>query len=155
MIVYNIGMRKYQSVMSNFNQFLETVSYWKNNSLDFGDGIVLFRGEIHIIKTVGDYPGIFISEIARRFGVTRAVISKSINKMEKNGYILKTPDPKDQKRMQVYLTELGQKAYVNHESFHKQHDNFIYEHLEKLDDKELEAINTFLLNARNMVKNHF
>lgn len=148
-------MKKYHNVMSNFNQFLETVSYWKNNSLDFGDEIILFRGEIHIIKTTGDYPGIFISEIARRFGVTRAVISKSVNKLEKNGYVLKTPDPKDQKRLQVYLTELGQKAYLNHEKFHKQHDNFIYEHLEKLDDKELEAINTFLLNARQMVKNHF
>lgn len=87
-------MNKEQQVMSDFNQFIELVSHWKNNCIDFGEGIILYRGEIHILFMIGNIPGIFSSEIARRFGVTRAVISKSILKLEKQGFLKRKLIPK-------------------------------------------------------------
>ena len=148
-------MNKEQQVMSDFNQFIELVSHWKNNCIDFGEGIILYRGEIHILFMIGNIPGIFSSEIARRFGVTRAVIYKSILKLEKQGFLKKETDSQDKKRYQHYLTAKGKKAYAAHEKFMKAHDSYMYDYLHTLSQSELNTIITFLLYAQNMIKNHF
>jgi len=56
---------KSYAIMSDFMQLLETIANGKTNVLNFGDGMVFYRGEIHIIKVIGDHPGMFLSEIAR------------------------------------------------------------------------------------------
>lgn len=136
-------------------RLIETIANSKMKQLDFGNGIVLYRGEIHMIRAIGDHPGMFISEIARYFDVTRAVVSKSVLKMEKNGYVYKVTDPVDKKRIQVYLTERGEAAYQAHNAFHFQQDDYIFAHLESLSAKELEAVTVFLDKAQQMIDQHF
>lgn len=153
---YNKGMKTTSyAVMSEFMQLLETIANGKTNLLDFGDGIVLYRGEIHLIKVIGDHPGMFLSEIARWFGITRAVVSKTVLKLEKNGYIRKETDPADKKRVQVYLTERGQAAFRAHAAFHSENDAPIYEYLQGLNAAERDCIAGFLQKARQMVARHF
>jgi DNA-binding MarR family transcriptional regulator len=41
---------------------------------------------------VGDHPGIFISEIARNFNITRAVVAKTVKKLEKRELLIKETD---------------------------------------------------------------
>lgn len=148
-------MEKKKQIMVNFNQFIELVSHWKNNFMDFGDGIALFRGEIHILFFIGNYPGTFSSEIARKFGVTRAVISKTLKKLKHNEYVYKVSDPTDRKRSNLYLTEKGWAAYYAHERFMLENNQYMYDYLEQLSDENLTAINQFLENAHKMIVNHF
>jgi len=136
-------------------RLIETIANSKMKKLDFGEGIVLYRGEIHLIKALGDHPGMFISEIARYFDVTRAVISKSIVKLELQGFVKKTVDPGDQKRIQVFLTDLGEKAFRQHKIFHDQKDNYMFAYLEMLDEEVLKNISGFLLRAQKMIDQHF
>jgi DNA-binding MarR family transcriptional regulator len=146
---------KAYATMSNFMQLLESIANGKTKVLDFGDGMVFFRGEIHIIKAIGDRPGLSISEIARSFNVTRAVVSKIVLKLERNGYVRKETDPEDRKRVQVYLTERGQAAFDAHDKFHLINDRQIYEYLEGLNETELEAVLGFVRKAQHMIHNHF
>lgn len=44
-------------------------------------------------------------ELAEKMNVTPASITNSIQKMEKAGYIMRCPDPKDQRVMRLYMTE--------------------------------------------------
>lgn len=148
-------MENKKAVMAKFNQFIELVSHWKNHYIDFGDGITLFRGEIHIIFYIGSFPGSFISEIARNFGVTRAVISKTIKKLETEGYILKTVNPKDKKSVLLYLTDKGWKAFYAHEKFMLANDRYMYDYLDQLNDREVEVIERFIHNARKMIQTHY
>ncbi len=153
---YNRVMKKKSyRAMSKFMRLIETIANSKMKQLDFGDGIVLYRGEIHMIRAIGDHPGMFISEIARYFGVTRAVVSKSVLKIEKSGYVRKVIDPLDKKRVQVYLTERGEAAYQAHNAFHLEKDDYIFAHLEGLSAEELEAVSVFLDKAQQMVEHHF
>jgi DNA-binding MarR family transcriptional regulator len=146
---------KSYAIMSEFMQLLETIANGKSNVLDFGDGMVFYRGEIHMIKVIGDHPGMFLSEIARCFHVTRAVVSKIVLKLERNGYVRKVTDTADKKRVQVYLTERGQLAFAAHEHFHCDSDGHIYEYLQGLNEAELEIVAGFLQKARQMVDHHF
>ncbi len=134
---------------------LETIANAKTRLLDFGDGMVFYRGEIHLIKVIGDHPGMFLSEIARWFHVTRAVISKMVLKLERNGYVRKAADPDDKKRVRLFLTERGEAAFRAHAAFHAANDIPVYAYLNELDEAELNHIAGFLQKARQMVERHF
>lgn len=136
-------------------RLLESIANGKTKLLDFGGGMTFFRSEIHVIKAVGDQPGLSISEIARNFNVTRAVVSKVVLKLEKSGYVHKTVDMDDKKRVRLFLTERGQAAFVSHDAFHLMHDSQIYEYLEGLNESEQKAVLGFVHKAQHMIKNHF
>lgn len=152
---YNKNMKNSYVIMSQFSRLIETIANSKMKKLDFGNGIVLFRGEIHMLRAIGDHPGMYISEIARYFGVTRAVISKSALKLEENGYVQKVADPEDKKRVQLYLTERGESAFQAHNEFHYKQDDYIFTYLESLNEQEREAVTGFLIKAQQSVDHHF
>lgn len=154
-IGYNKAMRtETEQIISDFMQLIETIANTKSKILDFGDGMVFYRGEIHLIKIIGDRPGVFPAEVARWIQVTRAVITKTILKLERSGYVLKATDPADKKRVQLYLTERGQKAFKAHEQFHHQNDQHIYQYLAQLRPEDREVIAVFLQKARQMTLHH-
>lgn len=77
-----------REVINDFIALAETIANSQANTLDFGgDGMAFHRSEILVIKRIGDYPGMFSSEIARHFGITRAVIHKTLLKIEELGLV--------------------------------------------------------------------
>lgn len=148
-------MNKKEEISRQFVRMIETIANSKMKQLDFGEGIILYRGEIHLIKILGDYPGMFISEIARFFSVSRAVISKSIAKLEAQGFVEKVFDPADKKRIQLFLTPLGKKAFRQHQLFHSRKDAYMYQYLDTLTPEELVSISKFFVHAQKMIDHHF
>lgn len=146
--------KQVKDIMKNFVQLIEAAANGKKRVLDFGEDMVFYRGEIHIIKVIGDYPGMYISEIAQRLNVTRAVISKTIKKLENRGFIIKKEVQEDKKKLSVYLTKKGEVAYRAHHQFHLENDKEIFEYLEKLTERDLLVIKEFLNKANDMTKKH-
>lgn len=146
--------KEVKHIMKNFVQLIEAAGNGKKRVLNFGEDMIFYRGEIHIIKVVGDYPGLHISEIAHRFNVTRAVISKTIIKLENRGFIEKRGVREDKKKVVVYLTEKGQLAYDAHNQFHLENDQEIFEYLESLNERELLVISEFIDKAKKMTRDH-
>ena len=73
-----------KEVISLYISLIEKIANGRTNVLDFGsEDMTFYRGEIHIIKIIGDSPGIYSSEIARYMGITRAVVHKTLLKLEK------------------------------------------------------------------------
>lgn len=142
-------------VIHSFISLTEKIANSRTNVLDFGSGdMTFYRGEIHIIKMVGDYPGIFSSEIARRFGITRAVIHKTLIKLEERGMVAKQQDEQDKKRYGLLLTDKGQEAYRLHEEYHTRHDKELFDYVNGLGVEQLEAVNGFLRLANQLIQNH-
>lgn len=144
-----------REVINAFIGLTERIANSKTNVLDFGsEEMTFYRGEIHIIKMIGDYPGIFSSEIARRFGITRAVVHKTLLKLEERELVTKTQNDADKKRVPLFLTEKGRQAYLFHEEYHNQHDKALFEYVGGLSQPELEAVKKFLEHANNLIENH-
>ncbi|WP_124065037.1 MarR family transcriptional regulator [Clostridium sp. E02] len=150
-------MEKLQKlVINDFIQMTERIANGKTNVLDFGlEEMQFYRGEIHMIKMVGDHPGIFISEMARNFNVTRAVVAKTVRKLEEHGFLEKKEDEKDKKRLCLFLTEKGEMAYKLHNQYHQEYDRPLFAYLESLNDNELHTIQEFLKYANRLIVNHF
>ena len=143
-------------VVNDFIRLTERVANGKMNVLNLGsEDMTFYRGEIHMIKMVGDYPGIFISEMARNFNITRAVVAKTIHKLEERGLIQKIEDEIDKKRLCLYLTDKGKEAYQLHQEYHKEYDSPLFDYLDTLNSDELELIQTFLKHANDLVNHHY
>ncbi|MCT4543954.1 MAG: MarR family transcriptional regulator [Vallitalea sp.] len=143
-------------ILETFISMTEKIANGKTNILDFGsEDMKFYRGEIHMIKMIGDNPGIFSSEMARRFGITRAVVYKTVLKLEKRALIKKIEDQEDKKRTKLYLTQEGLKAYEFHKQYHEEYDNALLDFSSKLSEEEKNLIYLFLKHADQLISNHF
>lgn len=143
-------------VINEFIKMTERIANGKTNVLEFApEGMTFYRGEIHMIKMIGDHPGTFISEMARNFNVTRAVVAKTVGKLEENGFLKKEEDPQDKRRFCLFLTDKGLQAYELHNEYHQKYDRPLFEYLESLQEADLELIQEFLKYANQLIANHF
>lgn len=151
-----IGMDKTeQEVINEFITLTENIASRKTNVLDFGSvDMTFYRREIHLIKMIGDYPGPFGSEIARRFGVTRAVIHKALLKLEEREIVFKEQDEVDKKRYKLFLTEKGKLAHKHHEEYREKSNKALVDYVANLSKSQLKSIGLFLKHANNLIQNH-
>ncbi|MGI5089888.1 MarR family transcriptional regulator [Treponema vincentii] len=149
-------MTNKNTVIERYIAFVEKIANGKNNTLSFvGKDMTFYRGEIHIIKKIGDHPGIFSSEIAREMGITRAVIHKTLLKLEERGFVEKESDTEDKKRKKLFLTKWGQAAYTAHEQYHQRCDKSFFDFIDSLNEQECALIECFLEKANEMIEKHF
>lgn len=142
-------------VIGSFIELTEQIANSKTNILNFGsENMTFYRGEIHIIKMIGDFPGIHSAELARKFGITRPVVHKTLQKLSERGFITKQDDIEDKKRSLLYLTEMGQLAYQEHEKYHNKNDKELFDFLADVSSDKLDAINDFLNHAIGLIQNH-
>lgn len=142
-------------VIRSFIELNEQISNTKTNILDFGsEDMTFYRGEIHMIKMIGDYPGIHSAELARKFGITRPVVHKTLQKLMERGLIIKEDDTGDKKRSLLYLTPKGQVAYRAHEKYHNEQDKALFDFLADMPGEKLATIKEFLDHAIGLIKNH-
>ena len=149
-------MTNKSTVIERYIALVEKIANGKNNTLSFvGKDMTFYRGEIHIIKKIGDHPGIFSSEIAREMGITRAVIHKTLLKLEERGFVEKESDTEDKKRKKLFLTKWGQAAYTAHEQYHQRCDKSFFDFIDSLNEQECALIECFLEKANEMIEKHF
>lgn len=145
---------KKKKVIEKYATLTEKIAKSGNQSKNFETDVEIYRSEIHIINVIGDNDDIHISEIARKFGVTKGAISKTIKKLEKKGLVEKTIDKSNNTRTLVKLTNKGIRAYYAHEKYHKEYDGDMFSYLASLNEHELEILDTFLEKANQMAERH-
>lgn len=85
---------------------------------DFGTGTKLFPAEVHTLQCIGDHPGINVTEIAKRQGVTKGAASQMLAKLEAKGMLVKSSPRGNEKEVIPALTEGGRRARDGHVRFH-------------------------------------
>lgn len=144
-----------EDVIRSFIELNERIANSRTNVLNFGsEEMTFYRGEIHILKMIGDFPGIHSAELARKFGITRPVVHKSLQKLADRDLIRREDDAADKKRALLYLTDKGQTAYRAHECYHDENDRALFAFLADMPGDKLATINGFLNHAIGLIKNH-
>lgn len=142
-------------VVRSFIELTEQIANSKTNILDFGsEDMTFYRGEIHMIKMIGDFPGIYSAELARKFGITRPVVHTTLQKLSERELIIKEDDENDKKRYRLYLTEKGWTAYRFHQKYHEENDRTLFDYLSDMPGDQLASIKGFLDQAITLIYNH-
>ena len=85
---------------------------------DFDTGIPLYRAEIHTVRAIGENPGINVTALAGRMGVTKGAASQMISKLVKKGLVEKKDAEDNERETLLELTDLGLRGHRAHERFH-------------------------------------
>lgn len=101
--------------------------------MDFGTGL-LYPSEIHTIQAVGLQPGMNVTTLAGRMGVSRGAASQMVGRLAGKGLVEKYRTRDNEKEVCLRLTPKGLVAFRGHEAQHGWVHRRIYERVGELDD---------------------
>ena len=133
-----------QQVIEKTILMIEKIANGKEEKVLLPDGQEFYRGESHLLKIIADRPGIYSSEAARLFHVTRAVVHKTLKKLEERSLVEKEQDEHDKKRYKLYVTDKGRKASQELENIQLGKATAFFECVKDLSQEELEGVIRFL-----------
>lgn len=141
-----------QKVIVNTIELIESISNNKVNSITLDNGEVFYRAETHVLKLIYDEPGIFSSEIARRFSVTRAAIQKTLGRLEERKLITKEIDQMDKKRIRLFLTSTGRESIELLIQYQMKINSVFFLEISNLSKDDLMVVNRFLTMSKKVVE---
>ena len=111
---------------------------WLNNSCASYD---LTAAQAAIILIVCDFEMLTQDEITKRLGIDKSVIAKTVAKMEKQGFLVRSTNKKDKRTYDISPTEKAWQAYP----FVKEQIDISFKRMtQKMSDKEREEFKRLL-----------
>ena len=98
-----------------------------------GDYKDVTANDMHVIEAIGVAGPQTSSAVARRLSVTVGTLTKAIDRLTRNSYVLRERSDEDKRLVLLSLTEKGDRAYFHHQNFHKE---MVRSALDGFSDKE-------------------
>ncbi|MET7454850.1 MarR family transcriptional regulator [Streptomyces sp. NPDC005574] len=73
-------------------------------------GVPLDRAAVALLRRIADSEPLRPGELANRLGVEASHVTRTVQQLQKSGYVTRVPDPEDRRAQRVQLTEAGQVA---------------------------------------------
>lgn len=106
---------------ARFQRIVNKIARMSQGARDFGTGEPLTAAEIQSVHLVGNRPGITVTELARRLGLTKGSVSPIVNRLVERGYIEKERSDRDGRRLKLSLTAKGRIAADGYESYAREY----------------------------------
>ena len=97
--------------------------------------------QVHYLDAIFHLEDPKISELASYLNVSKPTVTFALNKMEKQGFVIKTQSDEDRRFFSIQLTPKGKELAKFHDKIHKNFADFFKQ---VLDEKELKALETLL-----------
>lgn len=110
----------------------------------FGTDKLLYSSEIHTLEMIGKYPGITVTELADRQGISKSALPKLIHKLIQKNLIYRYQETGNKKNILLELTDKGRVAVQHHFEFHETFDSGIMEKINLLTPEEYLFLNNIL-----------
>lgn len=73
-------------------------------------GVPLDRAAVALLRQIADSEPLRPGELAHRLGVEASHVTRTVQQLEKSGYVTRVPDPDDRRAQRIRLTEQGRDA---------------------------------------------
>ncbi|MFF3848998.1 MarR family winged helix-turn-helix transcriptional regulator [Streptomyces sp. NPDC002328] len=73
-------------------------------------GVPLDRAAVALLRQVADAEPMRPGELAQRLGVEASHVTRTVQQLQKSGYVTRVPDPDDGRAQRIQLTDAGQAA---------------------------------------------
>ena len=74
------------------------------------DALGLFSGQAPVLRALWDQDGLTQSELTERLNRSPSTITKTVQRMEKVGFVQRCPDDSDERVSRVFLTDTGRQV---------------------------------------------
>jgi DNA-binding MarR family transcriptional regulator len=110
--------KDFETIMDLLDQVVSKMGSQHAVPFDFDTGVPLYRAEIHTVRAIGLSPGINVTTLAERMGVTKGAASQTISRLVKKGLVRKVDAADNERETLLALTDMGVRAHLGHERFH-------------------------------------
>ncbi|BAK98722.1 putative MarR family transcriptional regulator [Oscillibacter valericigenes Sjm18-20] len=107
---------------------------------DYGNGLLLTRPEIHTVMLLSQDPGMSVTAVAQKRGITKGATSQMLYKMVDKGLVEKRVSPDSDAQVSLYLTPLGEKVSGLHDAYHRNNAEPIFQYFQSLPEDTLKAL---------------
>lgn len=73
-------------------------------------GVPLDRAAVALLRQVADTEPLRPGELAARLGVEASHVTRTVQQLQKSGYVTRVPDPDDRRAQRIELTDAGRQA---------------------------------------------
>ncbi len=147
-------MDPYYELMSTIRKLYVQFRHIENTPQYFDIiGIWLYPSEINIIGAIGKDPGINVTELAEKIGVTKGAVSQILKKLNDKKLIEKYNNKNNKKEVLLKLTEEGIIVFNGHKNIHKIIDPQIRSFLETQTNEHTSYLIDFLKMISKICKN--
>ncbi len=108
-------------------------------SIDIGSDEKLYPSELHVIDSVANNYGNSVTEMSKKFGITKGAVSQVVNKLFDKGFLKKDKKHGNAKEIVLSLTEKGWKAFYIMDEVHKQMEEGFFGYMEGIEEEKLES----------------
>ncbi len=110
-------------------------------------GVTLSMSEVHVLEAILKTPEPNMGSVAKRLRVTIGTLTTAINTLVKKGYVSRSKDSKDNRKVMLNLTEKADPVMKIHDAFHEEMINRVIQDLH-IDQNEaliqsLERLSTY------------
>lgn len=125
----------------------------EKNPIYFGTDELLYPSEIHTIDAIGDQYDT-VTEISKKFGITKGAVSQVIEKLHRKGYVHKVRNKAYSKEILLSLTEKGVTAYQAHKKLHQTMDVGMVQLIGGYSDEYLLTFQDMLIQLEKQVNKY-
>ncbi|KOG31457.1 MarR family winged helix-turn-helix transcriptional regulator [Streptomyces resistomycificus] len=72
--------------------------------------VPLDRAAVALLRQIADSEPLRPGELANRLGVEASHVTRTVQQLQKSGYVTRVPDPRDRRAQRIELTETGRQA---------------------------------------------
>ncbi|WP_329213350.1 MarR family transcriptional regulator [Streptomyces sp. NBC_01485] len=73
-------------------------------------GVPLDRAAVALLRQIADSEPLRPGELAQRLGVEASHVTRTVQQLQKSGYVTRVPDPQDGRAQRIELTDTGRAA---------------------------------------------
>ncbi|MER6085121.1 MarR family winged helix-turn-helix transcriptional regulator [Streptomyces sp. NPDC001833] len=73
-------------------------------------GVPLDRAAVALLRQVADSEPLRPGELAQRLGVEASHVTRTVQQLQRSGYVTRVPDPDDRRAQRIELTDAGRAA---------------------------------------------
>ncbi len=132
------------NITEKFNRMINKFNQIEKIPRDYGTGCLFYPSEIHLIESIGKYPGINVTELAKRHDISKAAISQKLRKLEEKELVERFKDTTNDKAVLLKLKIKGEAAFKGHENFHSVMDMALIQKMSELPPEYLKVFENLL-----------
>lgn len=96
-------------------ELYEKISSWEHSVVK-GSGLT--PEQMHTIEIVGHERSIRMKDLAGKMGITTGTLTVSVDRLEKQGFLIRKRHETDRRSFLIVLTEKGEEYFKEHYNFH-------------------------------------
>lgn len=97
--------------------------------------------QMHAVEIIGHHASLRMKELAEKMGITTGTLTVMVDRLERNGLVIRQPHPTDRRSYVIVLTDLGRELFEEH---HQMHCLLTAELTASFSDDEMDSLKGYL-----------